>query len=216
LHRLILRSAVYRQASTPRQDALAVDPDNRLLWRYPLRRLDAESVRDAMLDVSGELDSRLGDPYVPTRRTAEGSVEVEEKHPEARRRSVYLQQRRTQVTTLLELFDAPRLALNCSVRTPSTVPLQALALLNSDFALARARALASRLDREARRDAGRRIELACRLAWGREPAESESVAAQRFLKSQQALYAGEKDAEQRAWTDFCQMVLAGNAFLYVE
>jgi cytochrome c553 len=216
LHRLVLRSAVYRQVSTPRREALAVDPDDRLLWRYPLRRLDAEAVRDAMLAVAGELDPRPGGPYVPTRRNAEGSVEVDEKHPEARRRSVYLQQRRTQVATLLELFDAPRLALNCSVRNTSTVPLQALALLNSEFARARARAMAARLEREAGGEAGRRIVLACRLAWGREPAEAERGAAQRFLGAQRALYAGEKDGELRAWTDFCQMVLASNAFLYVE
>jgi cytochrome c553 len=216
LHRLILGSAVYRQASTPRPEALAVDPDDRLLWRYPLRRLDAEAVRDAMLAVSGELDDRPGGPYVPTRRNAEGSVEVDEKHPEARRRSVYLQQRRTQVATLLELFDAPRLALNCSVRTTSTVPLQALALLNSDFARARAWAMAARLEREAGADAGRRIVLACRLAWGREPAEKERDAARQFLGAQQTLYAGDKDGGQRAWTDFCQMVLASNAFVYVE
>jgi cytochrome c553 len=216
LHRLILRSAVYRQVSTPRPEALAIDPDDRLLWRYPLRRLDAEAVRDAMLAVSGELDLRPGGPYVPTRRNAEGSVEVDEKHPEARRRSVYLLQRRTQVATLLELFDAPRLALNCSVRNTSTVPLQALALLNSDFARARARAMAARLEPEAGPDAGRRIVLACRLAWGREAAEKERVAARQFLEAQQALYVGDKDGDQRAWTDFCQMVLASNAFLYVE
>jgi cytochrome c553 len=216
LHRLILCSAVYRQASTPRPEALAVDPDDRLLWRYPLRRLDAEAVRDAMLAVSGELDARPGGPYVPTRRNAEGSVEVDEKHPEARRRSVYLQQRRTQVATLLELFDAPRLALSCSVRTTSTVPLQALALLNSDFARARARAMAARLEREAGGDAGRRLTLACRLAWGREPAEKERAAARQFLEAQQGLYSSDKDGEQRAWTDFCQMVLASNTFLYAE
>jgi hypothetical protein len=129
---------------------------------------------------------------------------------------VYLQQRRTQVATMLELFDAPRLAINCSARTTSTVPLQALALLNSDFARTRARAFASRLEREGGRDLGGRVVLACRLAWGREPGEGERTAAKRFLEAQQALYAGEKDGEQRAWMDFCQMVLASNAFLYVE
>jgi hypothetical protein len=216
LHRLILDSAVYRQASTPRPDALAADPDDRLLGRFPLRRLDAEAVRDALLAVSGELDRRAGGPYVPTQRTADGSVEVSETAAGAHRRSVYLQQRRTQVATLLELFDAPALAANCSVRTTSTVPLQALALLNSEFARARAGAFARRLAREAGPDADKRLALAFRLAWGREAHGVERAAAARFLAAQRALYTRGKDGEQWVWTDFCQMVLASNAFLYVE
>src|SRR5207249_8816414 len=166
---VILNSAVYRQMSALREDGLRVDPGNRLLWRFPLRRLDAEALRDAMLAVAGELDERSGGPYVPTRRTAEGSVDVDEKLDGARRRSVYLQQRRTQVPTLLELFDAPTMVANCSVRNTSTVPLQSLALLNSDFARARARAFAGRLEREAGLEADKRITLAFRLACGRVP-----------------------------------------------
>src|SRR2546430_9049994 len=68
LHRLILRSAVYRQVSTPRPEGLTLDPDNRLLSHYPLRRLDAEALRDAVLATSGELDRRFGGPFVPTQR----------------------------------------------------------------------------------------------------------------------------------------------------
>jgi Protein of unknown function (DUF1553)/Protein of unknown function (DUF1549)/Planctomycete cytochrome C len=216
LHRLILQSAVYRQAGTPRQDLLRVDPDNRLLGRYPLRRLDAEAIRDALLAVSGELDTRQGGPYVPSKRTPEGIVEIEEKNEHARRRSVYLQQRRTQVVTFLELFDAPSITATCSVRNTSTVPLQALSLLNSDFARLRAEAFARRLDREAGPDTDRRVRLAFKLACGREPAEAESRAARRFLEAQRAVYAVEKDGERRVWIDFCQMVLASNAFLYLE
>ena len=149
LHRMIMNSAVYRQSariadcelriaeskSSNPQSAIvnpqSIDPDNRWLWRYPLRRLDAEAVRDAMLSISGELEGRLGGPYVPTKRTPDGSVAVEETRADARRRSVYLQQRRTQVTTLLELFDSPAMVSTCGQRPPSTVHLQALALLNS-------------------------------------------------------------------------------------
>ena len=226
LHRLILTSAVYRQGSWGRfslpnapagwKPAPQVDPDNRLLWRFPLRRLDAEALRDALLGVSGELDPRTGGPYVPSRRTADGSVEVAETHTGARRRSVYLQQRRTQVATLLQLFDAPAIVGSCSARTTSTVPLQALALLNSDFARLRARSFAQRLAREAGPEPQRRLALAFRLACGREPVEAENSAARRFLAAQAALYAGQPDATERAWTDLCQMVLASNAFLYVE
>jgi hypothetical protein len=216
MHRLILRSAVYRQASTPRADGERVDPGDRLLWRSPLRRLDAEALRDAMLAVSGELDRRKGGPYVPTHRRGDGTVVVDETSDGARRRSIYLQQRRTQVATLLELFDAPRLTSSCGIRNTSTVPLQSLALLNSDFARARAAAFARRLEHEAGSDADRRITQVFRLAVGREPHVEERAAVRRFLALQQPLYANAKNGEHRAWTDLCQMILATNAFLYIE
>src|SRR5205823_7629591 len=207
-------SAVYRQAGTLRADAFARDPDNRLLWRYPLRRLDAEAVRDAVLAVSGELDGRLGGPYVPTRRTDEGGVAVDEKRAEARRRSIYLQQRRTQVATFLELFDAPAMATTCSVRNTSTVPLQSLALMNSAFVRAQARAFAHRLMQDA--DDHRRVERAFQLACGRPPRPEEATASARFLTMQRQLYTQQKEAELQTWTNFCQMILASNAFLYVQ
>jgi hypothetical protein len=214
LHRLILHSAAYRQSSVARPEVMAADPDNRLLGRFPLRRLDAEALRDAMLAVSGELDLCQGGPYVPTRRTGEGTVEVDENHPGARRRSLYLQQRRTQVATLLELFDAPSIAVTCGTRSNSTIPLQALALLNADFSRKRAEAFAHRLNSVAELDA--RIALAFRLACGREPDGAERTASQRFLAEQRRVYADQKDSESRTWVDFCQMILASNAFLYVE
>jgi cytochrome c553 len=224
LHRLILKSAVYRQASSPRDlqplspkgRGETIDPDNRLLWRYPLRRLDAEAIRDAILVVSGELDPRAGGKYVPTKRTDRGGVEVDEKHEGARRRSVYLQQRRSQVTTFLELFDAPAIVNTCSNRTVSTVPLQSLALLNSDFARVRAAAFARRLQQEAGPEADKRVTLAFQLSCGRQPSDKEREAVRRFLAAQQELYAADKNSEQKVWTDFAQMVLASNAFLYVE
>jgi hypothetical protein len=216
MHRLIVKSATYRQSSTPRRDVGAIDPDNRLLWHFPIRRLDGEALRDAMLAVSGEIDSHAGGPYVPTQRIDGGAVEVDENNAGAHRRSVYLQQRRTQVLTLLELFDAPSIVSTCSVRTTSTVPLQSLVLLNSDFARRRADAFATRIECEAGTDPEKRVSEAFILACGREPTGIEMSAAQRFLAVQRVLYDKERDAAHHIWTDFCQMVLASNAFLYVE
>jgi hypothetical protein len=169
-----------------------------------------------MLSISGELEERLGGPYVPTTRAADGSVVVEESRADARRRSVYLQQRRTQVTTLLELFDAPALVTTCGQRSLSTVPLQSLALLNSGFARARARAFAGRLLQEGDVADAHRIQLAFRLACGRRPRPDEENASTRFLADQRRLYPPDRDGETQTWTDFCQMILASNAFLYVE
>jgi hypothetical protein len=216
VHRRILYSGVYRQDSKLRDEAFQANPDNRLLWRFPLRRLDAEALRDAMLMVSGELNPKQGGPFVPTLRTEDGSVIVDEKGEDARRRSVYLQQRRTQVLTLLELFDSPSIVSNCGKRTTSTVPLQSLALLNSDFARARAVALARRLEKDAGAEEAKRIDLAFRLACARTPSGEEQDACKRFLAAQKLVYAKEKDVEQRVLTDLCQMIMASNAFLYVE
>jgi len=216
IHRLIMTSAVYRQSSAPRDGLDAIDPDNRLLARYSIRRLDAESVRDSILQISGELDFRAGGPYVASKRTADGVVEVSEGEDDARRRSVYLQQRRTQVVTFLQLFDAPSIVTNCGKRTPSTVPLQSLALLNSEFVRNRAKTFARRLAAEAGDDTHKRLEWAFTVACGRPPVAEERAACERFLTAQLAVYAKEKDPASRAWADLCQMLLAGNAFLYVE
>jgi Protein of unknown function (DUF1553)/Protein of unknown function (DUF1549) len=216
MHRLILNSAVYRQSSAPRAKLADIDPDNRLLARFPLRRLDAEAVRDAMLAVSGELDLRVGGPYVPSQRTKDGIVEVAEKTDGAFRRSIYLQQRRTQVVTFLQLFDAPSIVSTCGARSPSTVPLQSLVMLNSEFVRARSQAFAKGLMREESTDAALRLDLAFRLACGRPPLAEERKLAETFLAKQSKVYAGGKDAESRAWTDLCQMVFASSAFLYVD
>jgi hypothetical protein len=169
-----------------------------------------------MLAISGELKVFQGGPFIRTDRNAEGSVVVDEKKPSAHRRSVYLQQRRTQVLTMLELFDAPSIVSTCGARTSSTVPLQSLAMLNSEFARLRAAAFARRLEREASADIAQRITFAFRLACGREPSPEVMSASKQFVASQRAAYEKEKDCEHRVWADFCQMLLASNAFLYVE
>jgi hypothetical protein len=217
LQRLIVLSATYCQASTASAGGEALDPDDRLLWRFPLARLDAEAVRDSMLCASGELVEKMYGPYVPCSSDEEGAVVVHEDQEGAHRRSLYLQQRRTQVNSLLELFDAPTIVNNCPVRGTSTVPLQSLALLNSSFVRARAVAFAaaSRPSRAAptRSETESRIHRAITVAFGREPTAAEQAASSQFLAQQTATYSKN---EASAWRDFCQMLLASNAFLYVE
>jgi hypothetical protein len=231
LHRLIVTATVYRQSSAPRPEAARIDRENRLLARYPLRRLDAESIRDAMLAASGELDDRPGGPYVPTDRTDSGEVVVAESTPGATRRSVYLQQRRTQIDSLLDVFDAPSIVTTCTRRLPSTIPLQSLSLLNSEFVVSRAGKLAQRLERDGARmskgngctdgqgdEADSRIARAFLLVAGRGPSREERTATRRFLETQPARYPGlaAPEARRRTWADVCQMLLASDVFLYVE
>jgi hypothetical protein len=217
LQRLILNSAAYRQSSVAQGRAAAADPDNRLLSRFPLTRLDAEAVRDSMLSVSGEISEKMYGPYVPSGTDEEGAVVVRENQEGAHRRSIYLQQRRTQVDSLLDLFDAPTIVSNCPIRGTSTVPLQSLALLNSNFVRTRAAAFAaaSRRSRKPLTDLSEqeRIRRTIKRAFGREPTISERTASSQFLTKQSATYGAKGDP---AWRDFCQMLLASNAFMYVE
>jgi Protein of unknown function (DUF1553)/Protein of unknown function (DUF1549)/Planctomycete cytochrome C len=224
LHRLILSSSVFRQSSLRNSEESRQDPDNRLLARFPLRRLDAEAIRDAMLAASGELDDRQGGPYIPTDRTPSGDVVVAEGSPGATRRSIYLQQRRTQTDSLLEVFDAPSLVTTCTRRSPSTMPLQSLSLLNSDFVTTRARKLAARLDRDCASRGARhgedevRIARAFQLTLNRAPVADELSATRRFLQAQRLRYSKDSrpDLHHDAWADLCQMLLASNAFLYLD
>ncbi len=217
LHRQILFSSVFQQTSQPEKVRLASgqqhDPDNRLLWRFPIRRLDAEALRDAMLLAAGELEDSMYGPYTPTQRNPDGGVTVDEGHTQSRRRAIYLQQRRSQVESLLEVFDSPPIVTTCTQRNVSTVPLQSLALLNSDWVRKRAEALSKRI-RSAATDDAQRIMSAFQMTISRPPTSSELSASSDFLSQQRGTYGLE--TEIRTWNDFCQMLLASNAFIYVE
>ena len=216
LHRLILRSAVFRQSSLANDAGLRTDPSNKLCWRYPLRRLDAESIRDAQLAISGDLDLTIEGPYVATTRNGAAEVIVPEDRPGALRRSTYLQQRRSQGLSLLNVFDAPTMVINCTRRPVTTMPLQSLSLLNSDFAVKRGRSFADRLQREAGDSTEAKIRTAFILATGHQCTDEELTEAIAFIQLQQKNYADQEKAEHRAWSDFCQLLLASNAFLYLE
>jgi hypothetical protein len=227
LHRLILLSATYRQSSVARPRELEVDSKDALYWRFPLRRLDAEAIRDSLLAVSGEIDLHGGGPVVPIEKTgseqevARGAlgreIVIGEKTPGARRRSIYLQHWRSQLPTVLALFDTPIISVTCVERQPATIPLQSLAQLNSDFTRLRASKTAERLCREAgESDVDAQVRLAYRLALARLPNAEELSDAKAFLTDQSAGYAIEESPRRIALADFCQMLLSSNAFLYVE
>lgn len=247
LHRQIMLSTAYRQGSRRRPAAsdespatgadstaalaATIDPANNLLWRMNLRRLDAESVRDAILAVSGGLDRTPGGPPVPITTPADGlSMAKAEPTPTSPfRRSLYILARRTYPLKFLELFDAPIMAVNCTERMTSATPLQSLALLNSEFLFAEAERMAARVAAETAGPAhagdapatdAARIERAFRTAFGRPPSAAEAARAAAFLVDQAADHeaAGRPAAEagSAALADLCQMLLASNEFLHVE
>jgi hypothetical protein len=183
-----------------------------------------------MLAVSGELDRAVGGPYVPTKTDKQGQVIIDEKQAGAFRRSLYLQQRRTHPVDFLSTFDGPAHNPVCVQRVSSTVALQSLSLLNSEFVHLRARAFARRVmasavfkplqsdddDRARRSGSKSALEFAFELAYSRPPTNDELSAARDFFREQNAIYEGQADASIRVWTDLCQMLLASNAFLYVD
>jgi hypothetical protein len=163
LHRLIVTSAAYRMDSTPDAAALAVDPENALLWRMNARRLEAEAVRDAVLYVAGRLDPAVGGPELDA---AQGLV--------SRRRSLYFRHTPETRMEFLAVFDGPS-ATECYARNPTIVPQQALALLNSSLALDSAAAIAGLL-KDADFVAG-----AFETVLARAPSPAERDACVRFL-----------------------------------
>ncbi len=168
MHRLMVTSATYRQSSQVSEEHERLDPDNRLLSRLPMARLDAEALYDAMLLVAGELDETRGGPADGVQGRADGLV-TPARTARGWRRMVYVQQRRKQMPTHLENFDFPQMNPNCLERRDSTVAPQALHLRNNGMVRQLAEAFARRVEREAGKDRGRQVERACWVALGRPP-----------------------------------------------
>ena len=186
IHRLIVLSNTYRQASRPDPRGLAVDHDNRLLWRFAPRRLEAEEIRDGILAVSGALDTTMGgpgyNPWEPNTNYVAVFTPRAEPGPDTFRRMVYQFRPRSQVDPTFGVFDCPDGGLVAPRRNVSTTPLQALNLLNSRFLLDQSDRLAARLDRDAGADPGARVDRAFALALGRTPTDAERTAAAALVR----------------------------------
>ncbi|MFM7520289.1 MAG: DUF1553 domain-containing protein, partial [Planctomycetota bacterium] len=178
MHRLICTSHTYRQASAPWPDGLAVDALDRLLWRHPPRRLEAEAIRDAILAVSGSLDTRMGGPGFDLFEANGNYVKVyvtkEAFGADEFRRMVYQSKPRAELDTFFGAFDCPDASQVQPRRTASTTPLQALNMLNGTFLLDQSGRFASRVEREAGVDPDRQVTRAFFLALGRLPTPAEA------------------------------------------
>jgi hypothetical protein len=202
LHRLIVLSSTYRQSAVGSSAAAKADPDNRYLWHWQPRRLEAEAIRDAMLAVAGDLDGAIGGPSAPA-------------DDKSLRRSLYLIQKREVPPYYQGLFDGPIASTeSCGRRLVTTIPLQPLYLLNSRFSQERARAFAARVRDAAGDDGARQIDAAFRLAFGRLPAAKERAMAQRFFHT--VTPTADAHAPAAPLVQFCQALLNLNEFVYVE
>ncbi|RLS59320.1 MAG: DUF1553 domain-containing protein [Planctomycetota bacterium] len=186
IHRLICLSATYRQSSSPRDDGLAADATSRLLWRYPPRRLEAESIRDAILAVSGQLDRRTGGPGFDLFEPNTNYVKVyNSKRDFTRddfRRMVYQNKPRMQLEDTFGTFDCPDAGQVTPKRTSSTTALQALSLLNSPFLLQQSQVFADRVAQATNPSHETQIQRAFELAYQRAPTGTELQAATQFVE----------------------------------
>lgn len=209
MHRLMMTSNTYRQGSQLTPELERVDPENKLLGRMPLRRLEAEEVADAMLQVAGRLDRSPFGPPDPVIARRDGLVTplATEK---GWRRSIYVNQRRTEMPSLFESFDLPAMNPACLDRTESIVATQALHLLNNGMVDDLARFFADRVKREAGADPARQIDHAYSLAIGRAPNPEERTASLEALEKFSGIDG------PGALRKLCHTLLNSASFLYID
>jgi mono/diheme cytochrome c family protein len=203
LHREIMLSATYQQSSRYDPNDYERDPDNKWLWRMGRRRLEVEAWRDALLTVTGRLDQTVGGPS--------GDLAT----PNNRRRTLYAAVSRHELNPLLRLFDFPDPNITSSDRTVTTVPLQQLFVLNSEFMVLAAKALVARLTEGSDCDDATRIRRTFPLLYGRPVTERELELGLAFLTATDSPGAGDKPALTR-WEQYAQVLLSANEFLYVD
>lgn len=230
MQKWIMTSTAYRQSSRIDPEKQAIDSANAYYWRMPLRRLDAESIRDRILATTGKLDTMLYGPPVAIEEDTTGQVVSPASAP---RRSIYLQVRRTKPVSFLTTFDAPVMELNCDRRILSTGSPQSLMLMNGDFVLKEADALARRVLKDiplvgptpasaktanAAPNWEPQLSHAWQLAFQRSITPDESTLSSQFLQHQvEYLRATKnKNPEQAALVNLCQQLLCANEFLYVD
>ena len=217
LHRLIMNSRTYRQSSRVNEKHLDLDPQNRLLSRMTVRRMDAEALRDSLLFVTGRLRNAAGGPPDPVSVSRDGLVSAVPDVDGRWRRSVYLQYRRTETPTIMEVFDYPEMGPNCLTRNVSTVSLQPLMLMNSkhvhDLAAAFAARVQNILSQKNAPDNANRVEIVHQLAVNRPPSGAERDTCLRALARLQSL---QIDEPQTALAVYCHTILNSAAFQYVD
>jgi hypothetical protein len=200
LHKEIMLSAAYQRSSRMDARNFDTDPDNKLLWRTNRKRLEVESWRDAMLAVSGKLNRTLGGPSLDLAAASNN------------RRTLYGMVSRHELNPLLRLFDFPDPNLTSAERTVTTVPLQQLFVLNSDFLVGNAKALSARLQTVSKDDA-ERIRQAFLILYARPVTDAELQTGLYFLSGRSL---GEGSPGLTRWVQYAQVLLSTNEFLYVD
>jgi len=221
LHRQIMLSSTYRMAATSNPKALARDPENDLMWRFDMRRLEAEEVRDSILAVNGSLNPQMGGPGIYTEipavvlagQSRPGDGWGKSPEDQENRRSVYIFVKRSLITPIIAGFDGPETDFTCPVRFATTQPTQALSLLNSEFVNKEARKLAAYLRKNAGDDPKAQATLALWRVLQREPTAKEIT---RGVTLMQNLQQKDHLSADAALASFCVVALNLNEFMYLE
>lgn len=221
LHKQIVLSKTYRQASEHRDNAAQVDGRNALLWKYPPHRLDAEAIRDSILLASGKLNLQMGGPGVKPKIPAEvlGQSKrntwpnVKQEGPEHWRRSVYVYAKRQLPMPLLSLFDTPDAAQSCAIRFRSTTPTQSLALLNDAFVNEQARFVA---EAALEKDPSTAVEQMFQNIWALPPSPEKVANAKAFVAAQEQAHQSRQEAKILALTDLAVVLFNSSQFIYVD
>ena len=236
VHRLILNAYTYQQQSARSPYLDEMDPDNRLYARQSVRRLESEVVRDAVIAVSGQSNNSMFGEAVPVMEDGVGQIVLGkenldgERKPirggglgaEEHRRSIYVQVRRSRPLAVLETFDVPSIAPNCTRRSDSNVAPQALLLMNSDFIVKYSELFAAHVQQHGGTTVKEQIDYAWQRAFGQKVSEELSDELAEFLAlQQQELQQGDRnlkadDAETTAFEMLCQALFASNQFIYVD
>lgn len=202
LHRLMLLSDAYQQSHEVDPENLKIDPTNRYLWHFQPRRLEAETIRDALLAVGGNLDPAQFGPSVLDN---------------SQRRSVYLRVKRSELLPIMTMFDAPEPTQSIGERSVTTVPTQALALMNSPLVRQQAEKLFARIKPAPGESLSAVVDRGYQIAFGRTPTEPEQTRMLAFIDQQRsALGAATPETTDKALVEFCHVLLCLNEFVYID
>ncbi len=227
MHRTLMLSSTYQMSSTHSEQAAKEDPENRLWWRMNVRRLEAEELRDALLQVAENLDLKMGGNLLPIKNRAFvfNHTSKDETNYDLPRRTLYLPVIRNNVYMPLALFDFPDPAVSSGNRATTTIAPQALFLLNSKLAERMARRQAEHLLAVKNLTSAERIDRLYETALSRPPSAMERSRAERFVQryvegpAKDEAAAGETVRDERellAWQALCQVLLASNEFIYLR
>ncbi|HEY0455070.1 MAG TPA: DUF1553 domain-containing protein, partial [Verrucomicrobiae bacterium] len=220
MHRAIMLSHAYQQAATENPRAQTLDPNNNLLWSFNRQRLDAEAIRDSMLQVSGELEPGPGmDHPFPNEALWDFTQHFQFlANYETRRRSVYVMQQRIRRHPFFGLFDGADPNATTAERVASITPLQALFAMNDPFVQEQAQTFGTRLLLSTKSDSTR-IMIAFRMLYGRDPRREELTEALEYVRAFKAKLgkgSGPSQRDEAVWTSLARALLASNEFMFVE
>jgi hypothetical protein len=205
---------------------LKKDADDVYLWRFPIQRLEGEIIRDVILSASGKLNAQAGGPpFFPSVPPAVredvkkiGRWELTKEEPSTWRRSIYSYWKRARKYPMFEVLDQPDSNMSCDRRSTTTVPTQALTLMNDEFVLLQAGFFADRVEHQAGQDPAAQIRAAYRIALSREPGDTELRGNLKYIEQQRQYHSSRKSESpgRLALTDLCAVILNLNEFVYVN